>query len=181
MPEFASSIPFAPPAATVPVPSILHTLGGLIQGTLHVPTLRDPQAFLDGCGDILRLTDVRLRGTNEAFPFLAFQKSAVLLILPMGETYGQDLDPSRVPGLEVTCLLTRGRVHGELDVPAGMRTSDFLQRNRGFLELRNGRIGPGFRVNADSVGEVAMGRILVNAHNLIGITDEAEARAYSWT
>lgn len=154
---------------------LVFTPSGWIRGVVHVPEVQNLFSFLNTSDEILKITDAVLPGTTAPHPFLALQKSAVLLVVPQP---GQDLgkvENSPVPKERrlVTCLLTLGSIRGRLDVPEARRTSDFLIRSPRFIELHQCHIGPNPYLDPKEAKGEAMPMVFVNSSSMVGTTEES--------
>ncbi len=150
------------------------TASGWIRGVLHVPVVKGLQSFLNGNEEVLKLTDVTLPGSWHPHPFMVFNKRAVWMLVP---TKPSEVVRSEAPAVPrerrlVTCLLGQGSLCGRLELPESLRTSDYLLRSPGFIELFSCHLGPSPYDNPrDTFGE-ALPLVLINARELIGITEE---------
>lgn len=153
---------------------VVFTPSGYIRGTCHLPTVKSLRTFLNTGDEILKLTDVVLPGSPQVHPFLALQKSAALVIVPQdtGGAPRSDLRPIQREWRVVTCLLTLGSIRGHLELPEVLRTSDYLVRNPGFLELHDCHMGPNPYLPAEEASGDPIPLVLVNARSLVGVTEE---------
>jgi len=97
-------------------------------------------------------------------PFLAWPRQEPLLVAPthvVPHLVNDELVPTKA-----TLLLPGGAIDGILEVPGGMRLSDFVARTVGFLPVRDANV----RVWADP-GPQFFERVLVNPARLVGVTE----------
>jgi len=157
-----------------PCSVVVFTASGFIRGVFHLPPARHLRSFLNAGEEILKLTQAVLPGSPQVHAFLALQKSAVLLVVPQEDLEPQMAEPGPILKERrlVTCLLSFGSVQGYLETPEHMRTSDFLLRNPGFLELRECHIGPNPYLDPKEISGEAIPLVLVNAKCLVGLAEE---------
>ena len=162
-----------------PFPVIVFTPSGFIRGVFHLPAVKNLRSFLNTGDEILKLTQAILPGSSQVHPFLALQKGAVLLVVPQGGPEPPRNDANQALRVQrlVTCLLSLGSIQGYLETPENIRTSDFLLRNPGFLELRECHIGPNPYLDPKKTAGEAIPLVLVNVRCLVGLAEEAEERA----
>lgn len=135
-----------PPMAYRPpqraIRATLLTFSRWIRGTFHLPRLHAFEDHLAKRRQFLTLTDVALGG-GPPVPFLALRTSAAHVIVPDVRVDELYLAPraNAVPR-EVTCLLERVVIRGRLELLPGVRTSDFLVHQDGYLALHDARITP---------------------------------------
>ncbi len=165
--------PIHPPL--LPVPVAVATQSGIVSGTIYVPEVLGVLGYLNQAEELIKLTDARIPGSSAVHPFLAIRKPATSMVVPSAQAMvrkseaGGTLRERR----SVTCLLVHGSISGALEVPESLRTSDYLLRANGFIDLYHCRIDPdtwgGGRDPADGTLPV----VLVNTHLLVGITESA--------
>ena len=158
-----------------PVQVLVFTPSGWIRGTFHVPAVKGMLTFLNTQEEILKLTEVSLPGSKHILPFLALQRNASFLVVPQGGMDAMKPEIISVPRERrlVSCLFSLGSIRGRLDVPETLRTSDFLLRKPGFIELNQCHIGPNPYLDPkDTTGE-AIPLVYVNSHALVGTTEES--------
>ncbi|BDG04436.1 hypothetical protein [Anaeromyxobacter oryzae] len=138
-----------------------------LEGTFHVPQrhafddhLSNPRAFL-------ALTDVVLGG-GPPRPFLALRSAVAQVVVPQVPV--EALLLAELPNAklrEVTCYLERVALHGSVALLPGVRTSDFLAHQDGFITLRSCRMVPGLGGRTEPLGAV-----LVNAASVIAVAED---------
>lgn len=167
--------PLQPALRNIPV--LVFTPSGWIRGMFHVPEVQSFLGFLNHQDELLKLTDVVLPGSKQVQPFLGLYKSATLLVIPQGDPKDLKANPQGLPPVAresrlVTCLLSLGSIQGRLEVAEIQRTSDFLLRRPGFLELRQCHVGPNpFLSPTETQGE-SIPLVYVNTHSLVGTAEE---------
>ena len=149
---------------------ILCTLGW-VYGTLHMPAHQTLHEFLTLSGSLIKLTRVRIPGEHDALPFLALRRQGISVIAPpMGEpvpTSGP-FGPATTRG--VACLLSDGMLRGSLEVPAGLRLSDYLRQEGPFLTIRRCFMAP-YGATLQSPGAKTFEVALVNLEHLAGVSE----------
>lgn len=157
-----------------PLPVVVYTPSGLIRGVLQLPTVKNLRGFLNGDEEYLKLTEADFPGRQQVQQsFLLLRKDAVILVVPKEGHEPRRADNSKsLRGQRlVTCLLGGESVQGYLDIPRNLRTSDFLVRNRGFLELSACRISPNPSMGPQQADGSILPTVLVNAQCLVGVED----------
>jgi hypothetical protein len=145
-----------------------------IRATFHIPK---PLAFDDHLArdrTFFTLTDVAL-GAGPPLPFLALRGSAAHAVLP-DPSEEQHLPPpaSGTRPREVSCYLEHVAFHGTLDLRPGIRTSDFLAHQEGFITLRRCRCVPPIPGQAEPAAVV-----FVNARAVVAVAEEGGRTAPS--
>lgn len=124
------------------VGAFILSLDHWVRGTFHLPKLHAFEEHLARGRAFFSLTNVQL-GEGAALEFLALRASASHLVVP--EVAERELRLKPVVGTlprEVSCYLEHVAVHGTLELLPGVRTSDFLAHQTGFIMLRACRIVP---------------------------------------
>ncbi len=123
------------------VGAFILSLSHWIRGTFHLPKLHAFEEHLARGRAFFSLTNVVLGGAK--LEFLALRASAAHLVVPEVAERELRLQPvSGVQPREVSCYLEHVAVHGTLELLPGVRTSDFLAHQAGFIMLRACRIVP---------------------------------------
>lgn len=141
-----------------------------IQGTFHLSKLHGFDDHLRKLRTFFPLTEVDL-GAGP-LPFLAVRASAIQAVAPTVRE--EELLLSPVAGAApraVSCYLDHLAIHGTLDLLAGVRTSDFLGHQDGFIPLRGCRVVPG----APGLPE-PLAVVFVNARAIVAVAEEEPAR-----
>ena len=159
--------PYHPPQREVS--ALVLSVSRWLRATFHLP---QRHAFDDHLGkgrSFYPLTDVAFTA-DSTIPFLALRASAVHVVVPAVDE--KDLllsSPAGARPREVSCYLENLAVHGRLDLLPGVRTSDFLAHQEGFITLRACRIVPAIQGLGEPVPV-----LFVNALAIVGVTEEAE-------
>lgn len=151
---------YRPPQQTVT--ARVFTGAGWLEGTFHLAKLHALPDYL-AHHTWYPLTNVVMSRVG-TMPFLALTRQEALLVAP---THVQPhLVTDELTPTTATLLFPGGSVDGTLDVPAGMRLSDFVARAAGFLPVRDANV----RVWADA-GAQFFDRVLINPSRLVGVTE----------
>lgn len=124
------------------VAAFVFSLDRWMLATFHLPKLHAFEEHLARDRAFFPLTNVSL-GQGPVMDFLALRASAAHLVVPEvaeRELYLQP--PAENRPRDVSCYLQHVAVHGTLELLPGVRTSDFLAHQHGFITLRACRIVP---------------------------------------
>lgn len=130
-----------------------------------VDQLNTPHAFF-------KLTDLSFVGKDREISFFALQREATTLIVP--PTTENDLILDRVDEHDahsVFCIFDGGVVSGKLLIRKGVRVSDFLIKQEGFVLLRRCKLRLG-SLHEEFFVEEEHPSVIVNASKIIGFTEE---------
>jgi len=153
------------------VRSSIFTSIGWLTGTFHCNLKQALVDYLNLQASFFRLTDVTLPGVDAAIPFLALQKSKVIVLAPMdSETNLEKRLPGEINQYAVTCVLQDGVLSGTLRTRPNQRLSDHLTAHNGFFVLRECYI----RGRNDAVDSIVkrISVAIVNDTAVIGITED---------
>jgi hypothetical protein len=131
---------------------------------LRVQGLRE---YLDSSPGIIKLQSVQLMTRGVSVPFFAIQKSAITFIVPL--QHDDHLEATTYAETRrhlVTCWLPSGVIDGHLELPIGVRLSDYLSNHQEFVTLTNCTMRA---LSGEVVERYAV--LLVNAHSLVGISE----------
>jgi hypothetical protein len=149
---------------------ILCTLGW-VYGTLHMPAHQTLHEFLALSGSWIKLTHVRVPREDGALHFLALRRQGISVIAPpMGEPTATTGPLGPATTREVACLLRNEILRGSLQVPAGLRLSDYLRQEGPFLTLRRCLMAP-YGATLQSPGARTFDVALVNLEHLAGVSE----------
>jgi hypothetical protein len=115
----------------------LFTPTGWVIGTLHVPAGTGLLPYLNGGEAFFRMTNVSLPEQPSTIPFLALQRKAVLVVVPLLGLHEHDEGVRH----EVACLFDGGLVMGSLPLPKGVRVSDELMQSKEFFAIEDCTLG----------------------------------------
>ncbi len=150
------------------VPARIFVSGGWVVGTFHVPPEMSFLKFLNTVDGFFRLTDVMLPQQRTEVPFLALQRSAVVLVVAGADERlkpteeGSEGEPRRV-----SCLFEGGLLMGALTLPQGVRVSDRLMEFKGFFVMNECTLG----LDAKGPSVEAASVVMVNAPRIIGVSE----------
>ncbi|HET7824782.1 MAG TPA: hypothetical protein VFK90_05595 [Anaeromyxobacter sp.] len=149
------------------VGAFILSLDHWIRATFHLAKLHAFEEHLARGRSFFSLTNVALGG-GSTLEFLALRASAAHLVVP--EIAERELLLQPVLGAqprEVSCYLEHVAVHGTLELPPGVRTSDFLAHQTGFIALRACRIVPALAGRREPIPVV-----FVNAAAILALAEE---------
>jgi hypothetical protein len=109
-----------------------------------------------------------LLAEGAALEFLALRASAAHLVVP--EVAERELHLQPVLGTQprdVSCYLEHVAVHGTLELLPGVRTSDFLAHQTGFIVMRACRIVPALAGRPEPIAVV-----FVNASAILALAED---------
>jgi len=149
------------------IPAFILSLGRWIRGTFHLPKLHAFDDHLERGRTFFALTNVAL-GEGTTLEFLALRASTAHLVVPEVPPYQLALQPTAgTRRHHVSCYLEDVAVHGSLDLLPGVRTSDFLAHQEGFITLRRCRLVPPLPEQTQPIPVV-----FVNARAIVGVAEE---------
>ena len=145
--------------------------GGWITGTLRVAKMPVLIDAIEGIGEFLRLSEVRLPNTPAPIPFFALHRSSVMYIVPLDDPQRAETTPFTKPTLihEVSCLFDQGVLSGTLEILTGMRVSDYLVQRAGFMPVRGCTWHGAAATGAPATFPLA----LVNRQRVVGVSESS--------
>jgi hypothetical protein len=149
------------------VGAFILSLDHWIRATFHLPKLHAFEEHLARDRAFFSLTNVAF-GEGTVLEFLALRASVAHLVVP--EVAERELRLQPVAGTsprDVSCYLEHVAVHGTLELLSGVRTSDFLEHQEGFIMLRACRIVPALAGRPEPVPVV-----FVNARAILAVAEE---------
>lgn len=161
----------------IPRPLGILTNTGWITGTMGVPKMHTLADYLESGRDFLKLTDVKLPHVDLKLPFLALQRRAAILVVPLDHQPRQDSSASSLTTSErdVVCLFDDCMLSGKVDVLASARLSDFLMHRAGFIAVRNGTLRGAAYLPPEA--RVPFDLAFVNRERIVGVSDTKEDEA----
>ncbi len=148
------------------------TTAGWVDGTFHILRHAKFVAQLNKEDEFLKITDVSFVGKKQKMPFFALQKDAAVLIVPPPTESDLILDTTEEKEAKhVFCVFEGGVISGTLMIRKGVRISDFLIKQKGFVllkrcNLRLGDLHEEFFVDEDHPS------IIVNSSKILGVTED---------
>ena len=134
-----------------------------------LPAMRIFSEYLNHPHDFFKLKDVVLPGLDKQIPFFALQRDSVMLILvEPGEGILSAADRRRPA--DISCAFNGGVISGTLNLPQGVRVSDFLLQKQNFFHLTNCSM---FMRAAGGKSEVShdLPVVVVNTRRVIGVSE----------
>lgn len=148
---------------------------GWVYGTLHIAAHQTLDEFLALSGPLLKLTHVRVPHEPDVLGFLALRRDGISVIaLPLGGPVGHPARYGRTSPRQIACLMGDGMIRGTVEVPVGMRLSDFLRLDGPFLPVRHGLLTP-YGATLNSPQAKALEVALVNLDHVAGVSETASA------
>ncbi len=122
------------------VPARIFTQAGWIVGKMHVAAEWRMINFINNVPDFFSLADVILEGRPKVLSLFTMQRSAILFIVVETEVE-KELGAGGRNLIEhpISCLLANGVLHGIISAPQGIRLSDYLSRQDGFIQVKDVR------------------------------------------
>jgi len=122
------------------VPARIFTQAGWIVGKLHVASEWRMINFINNMPEFFSLADVILEGRPKVIPLFTLQRSAIQFIVVETEPE-KEIDGGTRNQIEhpISSLLVNGVLHGVISAPQGVRLSDFLSRQKGFVLVKDVR------------------------------------------
>lgn len=147
--------------------ALILSLSRWIRGRFHLPKLHAFEEHLARGRTFFSLTNVSL-GPGASLEFLALRASTAHIVVP--EAPERELLLAAVPGTvprDVTCYLEHVAVHGTIELLPGVRTSDFLAHQQGFITLRACRLVPALQGKVEPLPVV-----FVNGHAIVAVAED---------
>lgn len=122
------------------VPARIFTQAGWIIGKLHVGAEWRMINFINNVPEFFSLADVILEGRPKVLSLFTLQRAAILFIVVETEPE-KELGAAGRNVIEhpISCLLANGVLHGIISAPQGIRLSDYLSRQKGFILVKDVR------------------------------------------
>lgn len=149
------------------VGAFILSLSRWIRATFHLPKLHAFEEYLARGRAFFPLTNVSL-GAGPPLEFLALRASAAHVVVP--ERADRELLLAPAPEVRprgVSCYLEHVAVHGTLELLPGIRTSDFLAHQEGFIMLRACTLVPPLQGRPEPHPIV-----FVNARGIVAVAEE---------
>ncbi len=156
------------------VPVRIFTPAGWIVGKLHIGAERSMVDFLDHTQEFISLADTILEGRPKVIPLFTLHRSAILfLVAETEEDVESGMRPRNLVEHPVSCLLANGTLYGRVNITRGVRLSDYLSRQKGFVLVRDCH----FRLQnpwEDRGLDHREPAVLLNPEAVIGVSESAE-------
>lgn len=117
----------------------IYTTAGWLEGTFHFPKMSKLLEALTSQSEFYRLTDVTFLSQKKTIEFFALQRRSTVLVVPPEGEKGLRVDREETRPIRVYCLFDGGFVEGRLRLRKGVRVSDYLPREDGFVLLQDCR------------------------------------------
>ena len=144
---------------------------GWLYGTLHVPLDQALPEFLAQAGPSVNLTRVRLPREAEPLSFIALRRASITIVAPAlaGSHPTSGRDRSTV-SREIACLFGDSILRGTVEVPTGLRLSDFLREGGPYLTVRHGMLAP-YGETLHSPAAKSLETAFVNLDHVAGVSE----------
>jgi len=164
------AVPLPMPALRQVPAEIFCTLGW-IYGTLHTPTHQSLLDFLTLSGASIKLTRVRVPQEPDLLGFLDLRRDSISLIAPPRDATGAAAGAhGAVNTRDIACLFEESILRGSLEVPVGLRLSDYLRQEGPYLVLRHCMLTP-FGATLNSPGAKTLDLAIVNLEQVVGVSE----------
>lgn len=147
----------------------IFSTAGWIRGRFMMPAMRIFTEYLNHPHDFFKLRSVMLPGLEKEIEFFALQRDSVIFIsVTPGE--GVFAPAERKRPADISCAFNGGVVSGTLNLPQGVRVSDFLIQKQNFFHLTD---CTGFLRGAGGKSEVMrdLPLVIVNTRRVIGVSE----------
>lgn len=156
------------------MPARILTQAGWIVGKLHVTEGWRLVNFMNNVQEFFSLADVILEGRPKVIPLFTLHRSAIQFVVVEDD---EPLEPDPAPRNQIEhaiqCLLQNGTLYGRVEIMRGVRLSDHLSRNGGFMLVRDAH----FQLRnpwEDRVIDHREAAVLLNPHAVVGVSDAAQ-------
>lgn len=154
------------------IESQILTQAGWLTGTFHILRHAKFVDQLNTQNEFFKLTDVSFVGKQQTLPFFALQREATTIIIPPSTENDLILDKiEEQEAKHVFCIFDGGVISGTLLIRKGVRISDFLVKQRGFVLLRRCNLRLGSLHDEFFVDENHPS-IIVNSTKVLGVTED---------
>lgn len=153
------------------VPARIFTQAGWIVGKLHVAAEWRMINYINNAPDFFALADVILEGRPKVIPLFTLQRGAILFIV-VETPPEKEIESGMRNQIEhaISCLLANGVLHGVISAPQGVRLSDYLSRQKGFVLVKDVRFqlrNPWEKRMIDHEEPL----VLLNPHSVVGVSE----------
>lgn len=147
----------------------IFSTAGWITGRFMLPAIRIFTEYLNHPHDFLKLKDTTLPGLETQIPFFALQRNSIVFML-VAQTDGILTPGERKRPADVSCAFNQGVISGTLNLPPGVRVSDFLIHKQHFFHLTDCTT---FVRNSAGKSEVIRDQPIgiVNTRRVIGVSE----------
>jgi hypothetical protein len=151
----------------------IYSTAGWLEGTFHLPKMSKLLEGLNKEPEFYRLTDVNfLARKGLQLEFFALQRRSTVLIVPPDGESDLRLQKEETRPIRVYCLFEGGYVEGRMRLRKGVRVSDYLPKQDGFVLLENCKLRLG-DITTDFFVEEEHDAVLINAGRVVGFSEES--------
>ncbi len=143
------------------------TTAGFITASTHVLERGLVLEQLDSVDEFYKLTNASIVGVDTTVEFLALQRDSVVFWVPKAEAdemLQAPISPSQQDRVHV--LFRGGVITGDLEWREGLRLSDFVTKQTGYLLLRDCKITMGHTAPREARA------VIMNVNQIVGISTE---------
>ena len=143
---------------------------GWVTGTMHVPIKTCLAAALNRKGQFVSLTDVVTDRCAPRLPFLAVRREAIMAVIPQADELDRVavVQPGSFHGAVVRCYFAEAVAEGHTQILDGLRVSDFLETNPGFITLSDCDL-----TTQDGDRRAGATHVIVNTAHVLAVTEIA--------
>lgn len=155
------------------VPATVLTTAGFIEATFHVTQRGALLEQLDTVEEFYSVTDASLAGVETRVDFLALGRDSLIFLVPrdeQGTLLTAPVHPQQTD--RVFVLFEGGILSGNMEWREGVRLSDFVKRQDGFIALRDCQIVMG-QLLAEAKQMRAVAEVVVHVNHIVGISEQA--------
>ncbi len=158
----------------IAVPVQVFTPSGWIVGKVHIQQGWNILNVLEHSADYITMTDVILEGRPKVIPLFTLRRHAILFMKVEIRVAPPALQGarSRVEHA-VSFLLQNGSLYGKIEIPTGVRLSNFLSRHKGFIIMQDCH----YRIHnpwEKRILDHTEDQLLVNPDAVIGASEAAQ-------
>lgn len=150
----------------------IYTTAGWMEGTFHFPKKSQLLEALNSQAEFYRLTDIRFLANKRELEFFALQRRSTVLVVPPPDETDLRMVKDEVWPIRVYCLFDGGYVEGRVRLRKGVRVSDYLPKQDGFVLLEKCKLRLGDTTTEFFVEEEHEA-VFVNAGRIVGISEES--------
>lgn len=150
----------------------IFTTAGWMEGTFHFPKMSQLLEALNSQSEFYRLTDATFLANKRNLEFFALQRRSTVLVVPPEGERNLRMENEETRPIRVYCLFDGGYVEGRLRLRKGVRVSDYLPREDGFVLLQNCKLRLGDTTTEFFVEE-EHDAVFVNAGRIVGVSEES--------
>lgn len=163
-----SATAYSPPPQRE-IPAEILSTAGWIRGNFMLPGMRIFSEYLNHPHDFFKLKSVVLPGLENQIPFFALHRDSVIFVVVKPDN-GILAPTERKRPADVSCAFVGGVISGTLNLPAGVRVSDFLHQKQNFFHLTDCTV---FLRSPAGANEIRrdIPVVIINTRRVIGVSE----------